>query len=53
MGLAKAAEFPWDHIDTKRWPGRELLWCWCHPLVTAVIVFDTIVVIVLWQVVKV
>jgi hypothetical protein len=23
--------FPWNHLDQGTWPGRELLWLWCHP----------------------
>ena len=26
--------FPWDHIDTSEWPGRELFWVWCHPILS-------------------
>jgi hypothetical protein len=43
-GLTRADEFPWLDLDTKRWPGRELLWVWCHPFVSAVIVIDSLLI---------
>lgn len=27
-------EFPWVDFDTDGWPGREILWVWCHPILS-------------------
>lgn len=33
----------WPHIDTEAWPGRELEWAYCHPVLTAVFLCSSIV----------
>jgi len=27
----------WEDLDTNKWPGRELLWLWCHPFTAGMI----------------
>lgn len=34
----------WPQLDVERWPGRELHWCWCHPLFTILVVPPVVIV---------
>lgn len=33
----------WPHIDTDTWPGTELEWAYCHPVLTFLFLFSPIV----------
>jgi hypothetical protein len=44
LAIPSAFRARWPNVDTTRWPGRELHWMWCHPIVCAAIVLIPIIV---------
>jgi len=35
--IGKEDHFPWWYLDTTKWPGRELKWVWCNPILATML----------------
>jgi hypothetical protein len=47
--LGKVEHFPWaEKLHKNEWPARELLWIWCHPMLSFVIFFTAVGTIILY-----